>query len=299
MDQIITSSTGTVYSAKVSGGRQQDPQENFQDTLLQKTLETDKESAKGRIGGVSIGFGTLILGEIGMGLSAKLLPREAGEDSIVRVTAANREQFDVNIQKVDPTNATAIEMFAFCQYADFNGTGVSKVEGASIQWDSWRTLKFFSVSQDEVLEYASMQDAAEIKSDWTKALEGHADLGLKDASTGEITDVTSVFRMLRDTLMAEHDISVRNREEKNKDWRTMDDEHWNRLIDYLDHFIDSVKEKLKRIKEIQKEAADRAMSGVPASMRSNVASRAMLEALCHGFSSQQTDSFEKEQVKEK
>ena len=79
----------------------------------------------------------------------------------------------------------------------------------------------------------------------------------------------------------------------------MDDEHWNRVIDYLDHFIDSVKEKLKRIKEIQKEAADRAMFGVPASMRSNVASRAMLEALCHGFSSQQTDSFEKEQVKEK
>ena len=57
---------------------------------------------------------------------------------IVRVKmseASGGETFEVNISEVDPRNATAIEMFAYCQYADSIGKGIEKSN-----FPSWNTV---------------------------------------------------------------------------------------------------------------------------------------------------------------
>lgn len=70
---------------------------------------------------------------------------------------------------------------------------------------------------------------------------------------------------------------------KEDDWRRMDDEQWDKLIGQLDKYIDACKEELERRKEIQEEAAIKAMGAAPADMRAGAASRAMVNAMANGF----------------
>ena len=78
----------------------------------------------------NLGVGFLFVGGVGLGMSAGQIISDDSEDVIVRVKIAvgegKCETVDVNLSEVDVRNASAVEMFAFCQYADSNGTGIGK-----------------------------------------------------------------------------------------------------------------------------------------------------------------------------
>ena len=78
-----------------------------------------------------LGIGFVFVGDYGMGMHANQISNPNLDDVIVRVSMSPQdESIDVNVSKVDPTQASAVEMFAFCQYADATGTGVDDKWGS-------------------------------------------------------------------------------------------------------------------------------------------------------------------------
>ena len=56
---------------------------------------------------------------------------------IVQTGGGETEEYNINIDKIDTKNATEMEMFALCSYADANGMGTGGSFG------SWQTLNYY------------------------------------------------------------------------------------------------------------------------------------------------------------
>lgn len=227
----------------------------------------------------NLGIGFLLIGDYGYGMSAKQIIHSDSNDVMVQVKITIGEKefetYDVNLSEVDPGNATAIEMFALCQYADANGAGVN------CTWGSWHALKEFSTPFEKRLDYTSLDDAVTKKSNWTKAL-SQSVYYLEKESTGEKLSAKDVFKMLKEIIIKLHKLTVENIKKKD-DWREMDDEQWDKLLEHIDKYIDEYKEELKEKKKLQEEAAMKAAAKAPADKKVMAASRAALDALVHGF----------------
>lgn len=226
----------------------------------------------------NLGIGFLFIEDVGMGMSATQIVNAESEDTIIEVRVATGEKqyetYQVNLSKVNPRNASAIEMFAFCQYADASGTGVSD------KWGSWHALKEFSTDFKERLEYSSLEDAVNQKKDWTKAL-SESKYTITRESTGETMSVADVFKMLVETLQEEHKLTPDNIAVE-EDWREMDDDEWRKLLEYIDKYIDDFKERLEQLEEKTEEAAMKASADAPADQRAAAISNAILSTINSG-----------------
>ena len=72
---------------------------------------------------------------------------------------------------------------------------------------------------------------------------------------------------------------------EDKDWRDMSGEEWDKMLEGVDNYIDAYKERLKQMKEIQDEAAQKAAMEADPEMRTIAASSAALAAAACGFDS--------------
>ncbi len=201
-----------------------------------------------------IGVGFLFVGDMGYGMSASQVMDNESDDTVIRVKISlgqnNYETYDVNLSEVDPGNATAIEMFAFCQYADANGTGVNNTFG------SWHALKSFIAPAGERLSFSSLEEAATQKLDWSKAL-AKSTLTLEKESTGETLNASDLLKMIKETLIEAY--KQKNEKLSNQDdWREMSEEQWDKLLESIDKYIEYFKEELEKRKELQEEAAKEA-----------------------------------------
>ena len=133
----------------------------------------------------------------------------------------------------------------------------------------------------EALEYKSYNDAMYKKQDWTMALAGNADYSLKSQSTGETLDVYDVFKMLKSTLVEQHKLTAKDTKAED-DWRKMEDEKWQKLIERIDRYINASVEELKKIREAQNEAINVAASEAPAGMKSQAVNMALQNILLSG-----------------
>ena len=68
-----------------------------------------------------------------------------------------------------------------------------------------------------------------------------------------------------------------------KDWREMTDEEWDKMLEGVDEYIDAFKERLRQLKEIQNEAAQKAALEADSEMRAAAASAAALSVAANGF----------------
>lgn len=107
-------------------------------------------------------------------------------------------------------------------------------------------------------------------------------------STGETMNADEAFKMLKETMIEEHKLTP-EKIKLEKDWRKMDDEQWDKLIEHIDKYIDDFKEELEHREEIQEEAAMKAMADAPADMRATAASKAMLSAVVNGIAGEEPD----------
>ena len=82
---------------------------------------------------------------------------------VVRVkiaTGSGDETVDVNLSKFDPKSATAVEMFAYCQYKDAIGEGVNS------KWGSWNAMKNISSPYDGC-DFGSLDNIMNKKMNWS------------------------------------------------------------------------------------------------------------------------------------
>ena len=70
---------------------------------------------------------------------------------------------------------------------------------------------------------------------------------------------------------------------EDKDWREMTDEEWDKMLEGVDEYIDAFKERLRQMKEMQEEAAQKAAMEADSDMRTIAASSAALWVAANGL----------------
>ncbi len=78
-----------------------------------------------------------------------------------------------------------------------------------------------------------------------------------------------------------HTLTAKELKEE-KDWREMSDDEWDNLLEGIDKYIDAFKERIRQLKEIQEEAAQKAALEADSDMRATAASAAALSAAANG-----------------
>lgn len=182
-----------------------------------------------------LGIGFLNVGNMGYGMSASQVISGDTDDTIIRVKISlgggNTEIHDVNLSKVDPRNATAIEMFAYCQYADATGKGVNSTFG------SWNALKHVLDPMNNGMAYPSLDEAVSSKRNWTLALQ-NSTISLEHIKTGNMISASDLLDMLK-TVWEEA------AEKDNMPDDNLSDEEWKNLLASVDAEIEAFRDGVK------------------------------------------------------
>ena len=205
------------------------------DTVVEESAELQTKD---------LGFGFVLSPGSAFGMTATQIINPDSDDVIVRVKmseASGGETFDVNISEVDPRSATAIEMFAYCQYADSIGKGIAKSN-----FPSWNTVNRY-MDPSGVFEFDSVEQAATKKFNWVEAI-SESDIYYKRESTGEILGSKDILEMLMESYKKIHE-----KDDEDGDWRKMTDEEWKKLLARVDADIDDMVERVKEETEAAKE----------------------------------------------
>lgn len=208
-----------------------------QTTKITKNMETGKEDTSfkesmkpdSNIQYKSLGIGFLNVGDTGYGMRATQIVNPDSEDTIIRVSIAlggnEFKNYDVNLSRIDPSNASAVEMFAYCQYADSTSEG-------SYKWGSWNALKH--LTGDAAYSYNSLDEALTEKKNWNAALVGSG-IELENESTGKRYTAADLIEMLRQ----KYELTADDLEDK--DWRDMSDKEWEKLLNSFDQNIEAIR----------------------------------------------------------
>lgn len=108
---------------------------------------------------------------------------------------------------------------------------------------------------------------------------GGSGIELENEATGERYSVADLIEMLKQ----QYELTADDLEEK--DWRDMSDKEWEKLLNSFDQNIDAIKDKIRKLKEVQDEAASKAAANAPAGQKANAASSAAQSAAANGFAS--------------
>lgn len=237
----------------------------------------------------SLGFGFISVGNLYYGMSASLVSSPNTDDIIVRVNLARVGQegdtIDVNLSKFDPCSATAIEMFAYCEYMDSIGKGTNST------WGSWHMLKSV-ISPIEGIKFDSLDSLKSQKMDWTKAL-SESKTVLKKYTTGEVTDSSTFLEMFKESLkITSEDLN------EEKDWREMSDNEWSKMLEGIDENIEAIREQIKQMLKQKEEAAKKAALQADSNMKANAISQAVLSVVANGFQSDSSANEEADSTEE-
>ncbi|MDE6214115.1 MAG: hypothetical protein K2M70_11655 [Lachnospiraceae bacterium] len=140
-------------------------------TKQTKEYSMKAETSKSNDGVLGIGFLHDKNNPISYGMCAKYAEDYSEDNPVIKVIVTKpngREEYHININDVDPRNATEIEMFALCNYADAKGIGSGSTFG------SWQTLNYY---KDNAVHngYFELPDGTDsfksVKQDWMKMVQ--------------------------------------------------------------------------------------------------------------------------------
>ncbi len=113
-----------------------------------------------------------------------------------------------------------------------------------------------------------------------------------DNSKDKSADIAEFIKKFKEA----HEIAVQELKE-DKDWRNMSDDEWDKMLEGVDKYIDAYRERLKELKEMQDEAAQKAAVEAAPEMRTIAAAAAALRVAASGLgggSSSGSESDEEE-----
>lgn len=220
------------------------------------------------------GFETALAGDMGYGMKASLVISDSTDDVIVRVKIAkgggDYESVDVNLSEFDPKSATAVEMFAYCQYKDAMG------EGSDHTWGSWNAIKKV-ISPADGMDFGSLENIMNEKRNWTGAL-AKSKTYMENPKTGETLSAADLLKMFEE----QNKLTAEELKEGD-DWRSMSEDDWDKLLSGVDDYIDAYKEDIRERVKKQLEAAQKAALEADAEMRNAAAQEAALSVAASGY----------------
>ena len=139
------------------------PKQDYENTMKAKMPETGKKENK------TLGMGFLHdkNSPVSYGMVARYAEDSTESDPIIKVSLRS-EEYCIKINEVNPRNASEIEMFALCCYADDKGSGTGGTFG------SWQTLNYYrdNASHNGYIELSNETDSFQsVKQDWIKMVQ--------------------------------------------------------------------------------------------------------------------------------
>lgn len=225
------------------------------------------------------------------GLLAKYADSSTPAEPIIKVG-----DYEVRVNDVDPNNATELEMFALMSYME----DVGMIEKHGIA--SYSKMKAYASQSeydgvcsgiyDERAFWDKKQDWFAIIDNAKQTFSGMTETYSQSVECGNLlsylekwnTKVSSrdLFSEAVQKFRDDNQLSAQELKEE-KDWREMTDEEWDKMLEGVDEYIDAFKERLRQLKEIQDEAAQKAALEADSGMRATAASAAALCAAANGF----------------
>ena len=193
-------------------------------------------------------------------MTASEVIKPGSDDKIVRVHVHDHD-IDVNVDEVDPKNATVIEMFAYCQYADAHGTGTS---------DSFGSFHSMKSVIDPLSEnsYSNFEEAMTKKQNWNSAL-SDSKVSFTKEKTGETIDASVVLKMLEETR------NLFLSQGGDKDLGDLTDEEWEKLLGDTDKNVEESKEAASKAQESREEEAERVKNIIEENWKNGKIQKAM------------------------
>ena len=134
------------------------------------------------------------------------------------------------------------------------------------------------ISPTDGADFGSLDNIMNKKMNWTDALAKSKTI-LGNEKTKETISAADLLKLFEET----HTLTAQELKEE-KDWREMSDDEWDNLLEGIDKYIDAFKERIKQLKEMQDEAAQKAALEADSGMRATAASAAALSAAANGLS---------------
>ena len=226
------------------------------------------------------------------GLLAKYADSSTPAEPIIKVG-----DYEVRVNDVDPNNATELEMFALMSYME--DVGMIEKHGMA----SYSKMKAYASQSeydgvcsgiyDEQAFWDKKQDWFAIIDNAKQTFSGMTETYSQSVECGKLlsyfekwnTKVSSrdLFNEAVEKFRDDNRLTAQELKEE-KDWREMTDEEWEQLLEGVDEYIDAFKERLRQLKEIQDEAAQKAALEADSDMRATAASAAALSAAANGLS---------------
>ena len=239
------------------------------------------------------------------GLLAKYADSSTPAEPIIKVG-----DYEVRVNDVDPNNATELEMFALMSYMEDVGmiekhgmASYSKMKAYASQseydgvcsgiydeqafWD--KKQDWFAIIDNAKQTFSGMTETYSQSVECGKLLSYLEKWNTKVSSRDLFSEAVQKFR-------DDNQLTAQELKEE-KDWREMTDEEWDKMIEGVDEYIDAFKERLRQLKEIQDEAAQKAALEADSDMRATAASAAALSAAANGLSGT-SETDEESQIEE-
>lgn len=128
---------------------------------------------------LGIGFLNAPTGNISYGMRAEYAEDSTSANPVIKVTIQtghSEETHFVDVNQVDARNATEIEMFALCCYADDTGKGTGGKFG------TWQTLNYYRTNAADNGNFnltKSMESCFSIRQNWLLMIEQMRELYIK------------------------------------------------------------------------------------------------------------------------
>ena len=226
------------------------------------------------------------------GLLAKYADSSTPAEPIIKVG-----DYEVRVNEVDPNNATELEMFALMSYMEDVGmiekhgmASYSKMKAYASQseydgvcsgiydeqafWD--KKQDWFAIIDNAKQTFSGMTETYSQSVECGKLLSYFEKWNTKVSSRDLFREAVQKF--CDDNRLTEHELK------EEKDWREMTDEEWDKMLEGVDEYIDAFKERLRQLKEMQDEAAQKAALEADSDMRATAASAVAFSAAANGLS---------------
>lgn len=155
--QITNNTASNVYTNEYKN--KNISKQTYDNSMKMKMSETDD-----RI--LGIGFLHEKNSNMHYGMCAKYADNYSEDNPVIKVTVQRPngvEEYNINIHDINPRNATEIEMFALCNYADATGKGTGGTFG------SWQTLNYYRDNASHngyFMQTNGMDSFKSVRQDW-------------------------------------------------------------------------------------------------------------------------------------
>ena len=270
-----------IYHAVYSKNNSNDSASKF--TTMGIATQESTSSSNGKTIGITTAGNT--------GFLAKYADSSTPAEPIVKVG-----DYEVRVNDVDPNNATELEMFALMSYMEDVGmikkhgmASYSKMKAYASQSeydgvcsDIYDEQAFWDKKQDW---FAIIDNAKQTFSGMTETYSQSVECGKLLSYFEKWNTKVSSRDLFREAVQKFHDDNQLTAQElkEEKDWREMTDEEWEKMLEGVDEYIDAFKERLRQLKEMQDEAAQKAALEADSDMRATAASSAALSAATNGL----------------